>query len=418
MPTERYEILHIDLDAPIPSVRCPDDAAGLAFVFRFEGAPAGFCMHPMTAGDQLTSEDLARLGFAWCREIVLSRRVQQELQEDSPAAATPTRFPSLDIAICTHGRATDLARLLENLERLGLTRASENTRVIVIDNAPKDTSTEDVVRRFHGVRYVTEPLQGLDFARNRAVQVSTADLLAFIDDDVIVDECWFRGLQQAWALDPHAGAFTGPILPAELETRAQVTFEQMGGFGKSFTRTRFTKTLPQNDTFPVGAGIMGAGANMVFRTQVLRDLGGFDDALDTGAPLPGGGDLDMFYRVIRAGYPLVYEPTLTVYHRHRREYKKLRHQMWTWGTGTMAYLTKSWQTDPEYRPHIQHWILWWGANCLSKMFVPFLRKTKVKWPMEMVAAELAGGVVGLCGEYGRSLRRVEAIRRRAAIAEG
>ena len=415
MPTERYEILHIDLDAPIPSVRCPDDAAGLAFVFRFEGAPAGFCMHPMTPGEELPSEDLAGLGFAWCRETVLSRRVQEELQGDA-RAATPSHFPSLDIAICTHSRATDLATLLENLERLGLTRASENTRVIVIDNAPKDTSTEDVVRRFHGVRYLKEPLQGLDFARNRAVQVSTAELLAFLDDDVVVDDCWFRGLQQAWALDPNAGAFTGPILPAELETRAQVTFEQMGGFGKSFQRTRFTKTLPQNETFPVGAGIMGAGANMVFRTQVLRDLSGFDDALDTGAPLPGGGDLDMFYRIIRAGYPLVYEPTLTVYHRHRREYKKLRRQMWTWGTGTMAYLTKSWKTDLEYRPHIQHWILWWGANCLSKMFVPFLRKTKVKWPMDMVAAEFAGGVVGLCGEYGRSLRRVEAIRRRAAVA--
>ena len=56
---------------------------------------------------------------------------------------------------------------------------------------------------------------------------------------------------------------------------------------------------------------------MVLRTVAVRELGGFDEALDTGPPLPGGGDLDIWSRLARAGHPLVYEPRLLVFHRHR-----------------------------------------------------------------------------------------------------
>ena len=157
--------------------------------------------------------------------------------------------------------------------------------------------------------------------------------------------------------------------------------------------------------------MFGCGCNMVFRRRTLIELGGFDDALDTGAPLPGGGDLDMFYRVVRAGYPLVSEPRLLVYHQHRREYAKLRHQMWTWGLGSMAYVSKTWQADPSQRANICRWIWWWFAYQASKLLVPFLRRSRKSWPVDLVIAELIGGLVGLMGEYHRSLKRIETRRR-------
>ena len=160
--------------------------------------------------------------------------------------------------------------------------------------------------------------------------------------------------------------------------------------------------------------MFGAGCNMVFSRRVLMELGGFDDALDTGAPLPGGGDLDMFYRVVRGGYPLVREPKLLIYHQHRREYAKLRRQMWTWGLGSMACMSKSLRHDPVYRPKILRWILWWFAYQFAKLFAPYVRRNRKPWPWDLAAAEIAGGIVGLLGEYGRSRKRVEALRRRYA----
>jgi GT2 family glycosyltransferase len=407
---KRYQIVQIDLRHPLEQVTVPQGASGIAFVPRSNGRPVGFFMEEHPEGTVIRPRDLAVKLFQWCGRQILAEKIYDELRWRLDCAG----FPQLDISICTHGRPDALKRCLQSLDDLGLTGAIGGTRVIVVDNAPNDDRTAQVVHSFPGVKYVVEPKPGLDFARNRAIQEGSADLLAFLDDDVIVDACWLQGLREAWAANPDAAAFTGPILPYELETRAQIAFERMGGFGKNFDRVRFGRALPRIPTYPVGAGMFGAGANMVFRRSVLKQLGGFDDALDTGAPLAGGGDLDIFYRVVQAGYPLVREPALVVYHQHRREYAKLRHQMWTWGLGTMAYITKSWRADPADRPKIRRWLLWWASYQLSKILVPFLRRTQERWPWDMVLAEMCGAVIGLWGEYDRSLARVEKVRRQFA----
>ena len=60
-----------------------------------------------------------------------------------------------------------------------------------------------------------------------------------------------------------------------------------------------------------------------------------------------------FYRTIRAGHALVYEPSALVFHRHRRKMKELRHQYWSWGLGFMSFAAKSYRTDPPARRHLR-----------------------------------------------------------------
>lgn len=163
----------------------------------------------------------------------------------------------------------------------------------MVDNAPSNLQTKETVAGFPGVRYIMEPLAGLNFARNRALEEANSDLLAFLDDDVVVDSEWLVGLAETWSENPDAAAFTGLVLPFALDTEAQIIFETRGRFRKGFKKVRYGAYLPGNSIHPCGAGLFGTGANMAFRCDVLRVLGGFDEALDTGASLPGGGDLDM-----------------------------------------------------------------------------------------------------------------------------
>jgi GT2 family glycosyltransferase len=405
-----YEIIELELSRPLGAVAVPQGRSGLAFVVRSGDRPVGFFMEPLCEGAVLSSSELAEKVLRSCAAHILREKIYDELCESRPRAA----LPSLDIAICTHNRAGTLARCLESLRSIGAAGLAPRVRIVVIDNAPSDDKTARAVASFPGVGYILERKPGLDFARNRAVRESTAEWIAFLDDDVAVDRGWLHGLSETLEANPDAGAVTGPVLPLELDTRAQILFEQMGGFGSNFDRMRFGPALAGIPTYPCGAGMFGAGCNMVFSRRVLRELGGFDDALDTGAPLPGGGDLDMFYRVVRAGHPLVREPRLLIYHQHRREYAKLRHQMWTWGLGSMAYITKSLHDDPSYRPQLLRWILWWFAYQFSKLLAPKLRRNRKPWPLDLTAAEIAGGLVGLFGEYRRSKKRVEALRRQYA----
>jgi len=293
-----------------------------------------------------------------------------------------------------------------SVEASGLARPE----LLVVDNAPPDDSTRRAVQELPEVRYELEPLAGLDFARNRALATATGDVLAFVDDDVVVDHGWFAALHELWAVHPDAGGATGQVLPYELETSAQVAFEQYGGFRRPWAPARYTAAAgaPGNPLFPYGAGMFGAGCNMSYRRQAVVDLGGFDEALDTGRPLPGGGDLDMFSRVLRGGLPLVYSPTYLVHHQHRRTQAELRHQLYTWGTGHMAYVEKTWRADPAARLVLVRLVLWQLRRLVRATVRSSLGRSELSWRLSL--AELRGSLVGLSGSYARSVRRSTAIR--------
>ncbi len=319
-----------------------------------------------------------------------------------------TALPSLTIAICTKDRAVRLSRLLASLTAILGRSSFADTEILVIDNASVDGATAAAVATFAGVRYVFEPKAGLNFARNAALTNAGGDLLAFLDDDVVVDRHWFDGLAKAARSEPHAGGFSGLVLPFRLDTDAQIAFENRGGFGRGFSRRIFHARSLRYGLHPAGAGLMGAGCNMAFDRRLLKTLGGFDDALDTGQPLPGGGDLDIFYRVLRSGRPVVYEPTYAVYHEHRETLAQLRHQYWTWGLGMMAFMTKAWRSDPQNRPQLRALVRWWFLDQIR--LVLFAVAGRRLHDLRFHLAELLGGIQGRAGEYDRSLARVAAIR--------
>ena len=71
------------------------------------------------------------------------------------------------------------------------------SEVLVVDNAPSSDATERLVREHYpGVRYVLEPRPGLDWARNRAIAEARSEIIAFTDDDVIVDRNWVSAIAE------------------------------------------------------------------------------------------------------------------------------------------------------------------------------------------------------------------------------
>jgi glycosyltransferase involved in cell wall biosynthesis len=398
-----YRIIDIDLTQSLPNISLSENETGIALILRRYSKPIGFIMQALTAKSTLTPEKLAQI---IAPEIGI-KIIKETIQEELSIANHSLLFPTLTVAICTKDRPENLARCLQSL--LKLQTSTDKIEILVIDNASVDQRTQELVATLPKVRYVREPKPGLNFARNCALHSATGELIAYLDDDVVVDKQWLEGLMVAWRENPDAGAFTGLVLPYELATSAQILFENRGGFRRGFEKIRYGQVLPGNPLHPCGAGIFGAGCNMTFCRELLLQLGGFDEALDTGATLPGGGDLDMFYRVIRAGFPLVYEPEYLVFHQHRRETKKLQRQYWTWGLGFMAFVVKSYQNDPAKRPQFRALVRWWIKDQLKQLYQSFRGRHVL--PPAMIWAELWGGIVGFFGEYPRSLKRIEEIRR-------
>jgi hypothetical protein len=104
--------------------------------------------------------------------------------------------------------------------------------------------------------------------------------------------------------------------------------------------------------FPFTAGSLGSGANMAFRRAALTAAGGFDVALGTGTRARGGDDLSAFFEVIRRGGQLIYEPAAVIRHRHAREMEALDRQVFAYGVGLTAYLTRCLAEDPRLLPRM------------------------------------------------------------------
>ena len=377
------------------------EESGLGLILRRSGLPIGFILRSCDPGTTLATDVLGE----WIAQELGSRLVEDAIVDElqlPPAALPPL---SLTVAICTRDHPDLLARCLDSLRALSVHHSIE---ILVVDNAPPDGKTADVVRGYPAVRYTVEPRPGLDFARNHAWQQATTTWVAYLDDDVVVDAGWVRGFQTALAENPDAAALTGLVLPWKLDTSAEIFFEKRGGFRRGFDLRRYRRRLSGNLLYPAGAGVFGTGANMAFRRDALASLGGFDEALDTGRPLPGGGDLDIYFRVVEAGHPLIYAPAFLVRHEHRKDEAALRHQYYTWGLGLMAYVGKHLRPGGEHRPLFRQLARWWFRQQLRQV-KECLRGRHVL-PCSMLLAELLGGCVGLCWEYERSQRRVAKIR--------
>jgi GT2 family glycosyltransferase len=211
--------------------------------------------------------------------------------------------------------------------------------VVLVDNT-EDGRVEPNAAADPRVRVVRESRRGLSRARNAGIRHARHPILAFIDDDVVVEAGWLRAV--ASALDDEAVAgVTGLVLPLELETDAQREFEWYGGMGKGTERRVIRgSALPARQA--IRAQSVGVGANMAFRRVVFEQLGGFDEALGAGTVTLGAEDLDFFHRVLRAGLAIRYEPAARVRHRHRRTVQELRSQVFANGCSYSVYLMKMW----------------------------------------------------------------------------
>jgi GT2 family glycosyltransferase len=273
---------------------------------------------------------------------------------DRMAEATPIEpplgAPTISVVVATRERPDMLERCLSSLVHLTYPRFE----VIVVDNAPTSDRTELLVREHFAASavYVREPVRGLASAHNRGLAEAQGSIIAFTDDDVIADRDWLAALAGGFDAGTDVGCVTGLIVPAELETSAQIMLEATGAFAKGFTARhhRADRAGTEDPLYPFTAGRFGSGANMAFKAQVLRAQGGFDPAVGAGSIARGGDDLLAFFRTAAAGYGIVYTPDALIWHHHRRTERALRDQAYGYGVGFGAYLTAALVHEPEMVP--------------------------------------------------------------------
>jgi GT2 family glycosyltransferase len=321
-------IREIELSRPMGGV---DDLGGFdrcMLVFRWRGVVVGRAFVP-AGGGRVPSSAVLRCASGSLGTDAVKAWLEDYLQFDERGDPA-TVVPSATVAVCTRERPDDLRRTLAAIRALDPAPMD----VLVVDNAPATGRTREVVDRFPRVRYVIEQRQGLNRARNRALDDALGDVVAFTDDDAAPEREWLGALLANFR-DERVLCATGLTLPSELDTPAQELFEEHCSFVRGFTRRVFDGRVDH----PLIVARVGAGANMAVRRAATHLVGWFDERLDAGTPAKSGGDHDFFTRVLSAGYRIAYDPAAVSWHRHRRSMAELIEVVQGYGTGVYAMWT-------------------------------------------------------------------------------
>jgi len=292
------------------------------------------------------------------------------------------RGPSVSLVVCTRDRPADLKQCLDSIAALH----SAPSEVIVVDNCPSDQATRELCREYP-VRYVHEGTPGLARARNRGVVEAGGEVVAFTDDDCVVDPHWLDDLGDAFD-DPLVMALTGYAGPLELETSSQYLFEVHGGFQRFPQRHLFDGA--SSSPVPIAAAA-GPGANCLFRRRVFDEIGLFAEDLGPGTPARNGEEKYAFYRIAQAGYRIVFDPARIVWHRHRADPDLLRRTLFGYTTGEFAYTTRCLVEHGELST-LAIW-RWWPRHLAADLW-RWARDDERALPLDLILAEAAGLPLG------------------------
>ena len=349
--TAPVKVLEVELSEAARDHACPDHARAKVLV-RLHGTPLGFLDLPVTDG-VLTG---AAVTTAAHTELPVAAHLEADGVGKAHHGTWTCRAPgpeplpqSLSVVLCTRDRADSLRAALRSV----LTAARAGDQVVVVDNAPKTDATRTVVDELADDRvvYVLEPRPGLSVARNTGARTATGEVIAFTDDDVVVDAGWLEALLLGFTRAPRVGCVTGLVPSAELETAPQHFFDAKVHWSSSTTPRLFDLGEHRADSplYPYQSGMVGTGANFAVSKACYQALGGFDEALGAGALTRGGEDLDWFVRTLIGDWTIAYEPSAVVWHVHRRDLESLSDQLYGYGSGLTAYLLKHALTARGFR---------------------------------------------------------------------
>ncbi len=387
-----------DVELARPAEPPPAGRGGAHLLVRLHGRPLGAVL--VEPGDTPADEIRARLGPAIDRHLAddgLPPAADGAVPHgpwpcrDRPAPASPTT----SVVIPTVGRPAYVCALVRSL----LDGDPAPEEVLVVDNRPADRRTREALERDVAdprVRYLAEPVAGASRARNRGLREARGQAVAFLDDDVVVDPGWLRAVREAWTAAPGVGAVTGLILPAELDTAAQLLVQAYGGFDKGFTRRVFDLDAHRLDhpLYPYLVGAYGSGANAVFDRARLLRLGGFDERLGPGTSTRSGEDLDVLLRTVLDGAAVVYEPAALVRHHHRPDYAALRRMAYDYGVGLSALFVKHLVSSPRALLAIARRLPAGLALLLSPGSDRNANRRDAAYPAELTVRELVGITAG------------------------
>ncbi len=220
---------------------------------------------------------------------------------NTPKQISDRKVSDITVAISTLNRPDALSICLKHLLAGDILPAE----IVVVDQS-RDDRTKQIVEDCNAdpvsLVYIRHEGRGLGIAQNIAIRHAKQPIVAVSDDDCEPAPDWIAKIEQSFSSNNSIDALTGRVLPAGPQSEGTYAVSSR----TSTQRLEFhRKAMPW---------YVGSGNNFAVKREWLQRIGGNDERLGPGSPGQGGVDMDLFYRLLRAGAHIRYEPDLLVYH--------------------------------------------------------------------------------------------------------
>ena len=211
------------------------------------------------------------------------------------------------IIVPTKNRCDALVKLLDSLKKLRHLQRIQ-PEIIIGDNDSSDSTWEELQRESRNfpieLRSMKVTTPGKSAVMNEAIRAARGQILAFLDDDVIVDPGWLQAIEDFLKNNPFAVA-QGVIRVPSPEADDPQTKRLLDRY----------HTISRLEYGPEKQSLSSLnGANLVIRREIFDKVGFFDERLGPGAA-GTSEDVELARRIVRAGLKIGYIHDAIVYHR-------------------------------------------------------------------------------------------------------
>jgi GT2 family glycosyltransferase len=232
----------------------------------------------------------------------------------------------LSVVIVTYNRCKDLLECLDSLFNL-----DENVDEIIVVDSNSTDGTRELVKNY-AVKLINIKERSMVKARNIGFQHAKNEVVAYIDDDVIVSENWSKYILEPYK-DKEVGAVVGRVIPYN-HGGATYLPAKHAAIGKVFDNGFILGNFDIPTPHPIEVDTL-IGCNMSFRRDLLLRVNGFDENFRGSC---FRDDADISLRLKRLNYRLIYHPKALVQHKFKGKTVSSRWFYWTVYNHTYFYL--------------------------------------------------------------------------------
>lgn len=214
-------------------------------------------------------------------------------------------LPFASVVICTYNRKIFLKDCLNSIFRMEYPESLYE--VIVIDGGSND-GTEDLCKEFPRIIFRVEKKLGLPSARNKGAEFAHGSIVAYTDDDCIVDKKWLTNICLGFNMSSSIVGVGGPVYLLHPED-----------FPKKILVEAALGIFEEGKNIKLITGLITA--NSAFRKELFKQIQ-FNEKLGKtrkGRLIKSDEDTVLCNDIIEHGLQLLYMPDAVVFHQTIRE---------------------------------------------------------------------------------------------------